>query len=64
MTTPVKPWESNSLQNSTQIQRNTSNVRDNISPVRSAPVLPPLPRSSGAISSGYNSLMPYSNGKF
>ncbi|RZC35159.1 peroxisomal membrane protein PEX13 [Asbolus verrucosus] len=62
MTSPMKPWEANSLQNSTQIRRCTTNLREIPTNTRSAPVLPPLPRNSPLVSSGYNSYMPYSNG--
>jgi peroxin-13 len=63
MTSPIKPWEANSLQNSTQIRRcATNNIRDIPATTRSAPVLPPLPRNSPISSPGYNSYMPYSNG--
>ncbi|XP_044263771.1 probable peroxisomal membrane protein PEX13 [Tribolium madens] len=62
MTSPLKPWESNSLQNSTQI-RTTHNFRDVPTTGRSAPVLPPLPRTAPLMaSSAYNSYMPYSSG--
>jgi hypothetical protein len=64
MTSPIKPWEANSLQNSTQIRRcATNNIRDIPATTRSAPVLPPLPRNSPISSPGYNSYMPYSNGE-
>lgn len=63
MTSPIKPWESNSLHNSTQMHRiATNNLRDIPTNTRSAPALPPLPRNSPLVTStGY---MPYSNGKF
>ncbi|EFA06668.1 peroxisomal membrane protein PEX13 [Tribolium castaneum] len=62
MTSPLKPWESNSLQNASQI-RSSHNLRDVPMAGRSAPVLPPLPRTSPMVaSSAYSSYMPYSSG--
>ncbi|KAJ8971151.1 hypothetical protein NQ314_000849 [Rhamnusium bicolor] len=65
MSAPLKPWEGNNLQNSTQFVRN-ANTGPSLPTVasRSAPVLPPRPSNSPLISNnGYNtqnSYMPYS----
>lgn len=60
MTSPIKPWESNTLQNSNQIIRNSNTISQMPSTFgHSAPVLPPRP-SNTLVSSNYNSYLPFS----
>lgn len=71
MSAPLKPWESNSLQNNSQIFRNENQQNGIMSAnLRSAPVLPPRPQNNigtasalGIGNSYYNSYSPYSGEK-
>ncbi|CAH0551052.1 unnamed protein product [Brassicogethes aeneus] len=61
MTSPLRSWEMQNLQNSSQVLRN-SNTGLTMG-TRSAPVLPPRPAGSSILSnSPYNSYMPHSGG--
>lgn len=72
MSAPLKPWESNSLQNNSQILKN-ENQQNGIMTgnLRSAPVLPPRPQTNIGAVSGLglgntyynNSYAPYSGKK-